>query len=259
MTMTTIDIDAVTRVRDRSEAVRLALGAYHALLSDLEALAPGDWSAGTVCEAWDVADMVRHVLGAAKGNASFVEMVRQQAIGARRKGAFDGNALDATNALQVDDHRDLGPDELITSLRQVAPSAVRSRMRKPALLDRVRIPLDTGGSTADGMPGHLSLGDLFRITYTRDTWLHRIDIARAVGRAPALDQEVDGRIVEDVVKEWADRHGESFDLTLTGDAGGRWARPGPGPELSVDAVEFCWILSGRGEATHPLLGHRLIF
>jgi uncharacterized protein (TIGR03083 family) len=262
--MTALDIDLVSRVGRGAEADALARGAYDALIADLSALDSVDWSAQTVCDAWDVEDMVRHVVGAAKSNASVLEMARQQAVGFRRKRAFDGNALDATNAFQVEQHRDLGPEALLAELRRVAPAAVRARMRKPRVLDRVRIPLDAGGSTAAGAPTHLSFGDLFRITYTRDTWLHRIDIARAVGREPIVTSDVDGRIVEDVVKEWADLHGASFDLTLTGIAGGRWARPGGGPAMELDAVEFCWILSGRG-APAPgapgadLLGHRLIF
>ncbi len=42
-----------------------------------------------------------------------------------------------------------------------------------------------------------------------------------------------------------DRHGKPFTLTLTGTAGGTW-RAGDGGELiEVDALEFCWIVSGR--------------
>jgi len=35
---------------------------------------------------------------------------------------------------------------------------------------------------------------------------------------------------------------------LTGPAGGSWTFGSGGPEIELDAVEFCRILSGRGEA-----------
>lgn len=264
MTMTAIDIDTVSRIRAGEEARTLALGVYTALLSELDALDASEWDAITVCRPWTVADVVRHVVGAAKGTASTREMLRQQVNGFRRRRAHDGNALDATNALQVDDHRELTPDQLITELRSLVPLAVRWRMRRPALFDHVSVPLDGGGSTADGMPAKLNLGDLYRVVYTRDVWLHRIDIAAAVGRRPRLQPGVDGRIVEDAVREWADRHGRPFDLTLTGPLAARYVRTGNGPKLELDAVRLCWILSGRGEPESgapgaDLLTRRLVF
>ena len=39
--------------------------------------------------------------------------------------------------------------------------------------------------------------------FTRDTWMHRGDIARATGRELVLTPDHDGRIVADVVAEWA--------------------------------------------------------
>ncbi len=217
-----------------------------------------------MCAPWTVADMVRHLVGAAKGNASMREMARQQIYGARHKSEFAGNALDATNDLQVADHRYLGPDELLGALESVYPKSVSSRAKKPKIFNRVSVPIDDAGSTASGMPSRLNMGELFRVIYTRDVWLHRVDIARATGRQLTLDPTVDRRIVEDVVKEWADRHGKPFALHLTGPAGGRYQRTGSGPVIELDAVEFCWILSGRGTADPDspgaaLLGQRVLF
>jgi hypothetical protein len=62
----------------------------------------------------------------------------------------------------------------------------------------------------------------------------------------ALSPEHDGTIVADVVAEWALRHGQPYSLTLTGPAGGRWSSGNAGETISLDAVEFCRILSGRG-------------
>jgi hypothetical protein len=54
--------------------------------------------------------------------------------------------------------------------------------------------------------------------------------------------------VREVVTEWAGRHDEPYQLTLTGPAGGRWSRGSDGEQLALDAVEFCRVLSGRGSA-----------
>jgi uncharacterized protein (TIGR03083 family) len=260
----TTDIDAITRVDTSDEAEQLGLAVYAALIGDLHALTPEQWESVTVCAPWTVADMVRHLIGAAKANASIREMLRQQAHGARHKRDFGGNALDATNDLQVADHRDLGHAELLTELEAVYPDSVRTRTHRSRIYDRLNVPIDQGGSTAQGMPTKLNLGELFRVVYTRDVWLHRIDIARALGHQHALDTAADRRIVEDVVKEWADRHRAPFDLRLAGDAGGHYRRQGDGPTIELDAVDFCWILSGRGEPARDvtgsdLLSHRVLF
>ncbi len=82
---------------------------------------------------------------------------------------------------------------------------------------------------------------------TRDTWMHRIDLARAVGADLDLDGLHDGRIVADVAAEWARRHGRPCTLTLTGPAGGTYTIGTNGQALELDAVEFCRILSGRAD------------
>jgi hypothetical protein len=89
------------------------------------------------------------------------------------------------------------------------------------------------------------LGFLTDVCYTRDVWMHRMDIAKAAGREPVLTAEHDGVIVADIVREWAARHGQACSLTLTGPAGGTWSWGEGGPSYTLDAVEFCRILSGR--------------
>lgn len=252
------DIDAISRIETPDEAERIGLAAYAALLDDLHALTPEQWETETVCAPWTVADMVRHLVGAAKANASMREMLRQQIHGARHKRDFGGNALDATNDLQVRDHRHLGHPELLEELTSIYSDSVRVRTHRSRLYDRIDVPVDAGGSTAGGMPAKLSLGRLFRVVYTRDVWLHRFDIARATGRTCHVDDSTDRRIVEDVVKEWADRHGRPFDLRLQGRAGGHYRRGGEGPPIELDAVEFCWILSGRDEPTPDARGYELL-
>ena len=54
--------------------------------------------------------------------------------------------------------------------------------------------------------------------------MHRIDLARAVGASPDMTGPHAARIVQDLVGDWARRHGRPFDLTLVGPAGAdsRW-------------------------------------
>jgi hypothetical protein len=101
-------------------------------------------------------------------------------------------------------------------------------------------------------------GYLVDTIFTRDTWMHRLDIARATGRQMDLTPQHDGRLMADVVTEWARRHRQPFDLSLTGPAGGHW-QSGTGAEhIELDALEFGWILAGRAPGV-GLLSTRVPF
>jgi hypothetical protein len=95
-------------------------------------------------------------------------------------------------------------------------------------------------------------GYLIDTIYLRDLWMHRVDTSRALNRPLDVSAGHDGRIVADVVAEWARRHGKCFVLELSGPAGGTYARDSDvlGAErLSLNAVEFCRTLAGRAPAT----------
>lgn len=254
--MTTID--TIPRITRGGDAERLAIAAYDELLALLDQLRVEEWDAPTECPGWTVADMVGHLLGSAKSYASVREQVRQQVWGFRHRREFDGNPLDAINALQIEDHRRLAPAERVAALRAAAAASVRGRMRIPAAFRRISGSVAAGGSTAAGMPARDTLGHLVDVIITRDVWTHRVDIARATGRDLRLDPDTDGAIVADVVAEWAGRHGQPFELTLTGPAGGTFAQGDGGERLELDAVELCRVLSGRAEGD-GLLGVRVLF
>jgi hypothetical protein len=103
------------------------------------------------------------------------------------------------------------------------------------------------------------VGYLYDIGFTRDVWMHRVDLSRALGRTFPATADHDGRIVADIIAEWATTHADPFTLKLTGPAGGTYVRDpaAPGDYLEVDAIECCRILSGRGTPVgvlhHPLL------
>ena len=75
--------------------------------------------------------------------------------------------------------------------------------------------------------------------------MHRVDLARATGRELVLTPDHDGRIVADVVAEWAGWHRSAYELVLTGPVGGTFRRGSGGEAHRMDAVEFARVLSGR--------------
>ena len=48
---------------------------------------------------------------------------------------------------------------------------------------------------------------------------------------------------------WARRHGHPFTFDLAGPAGGSFTSARGGEQLTLDAVGFCRILSGRGSGS----------
>ena len=154
----------------------------------------------------------------------------------------DQAEVDALTALQVEERQHLGPEELRAELRRVGPRGARGRRRIPGFLRRRRLP---GTEVVNGVPETWSLGCLTDVILTRDPWMHRLDLARATGRAAVLTADHDGVIVADVVAEWARRHGEPFRLELTGSAGGSWSSGTTDEEIVMDAADFCRVVSGR--------------
>ena len=103
-----------------------------------------------------------------------------------------------------------------------------------------------------------TLGYLIDIIYLRDAWMHRVDTARATGAELVLTAEHDGRIVADVVAEWARRHRQPFTLELTGDAAAAFTFGDEGEATVIDAVEFCSLLSGPRRSERAPRHHRSV-
>ena len=101
------------------------------------------------------------------------------------------------------------------------------------------------------------LGYLYDIGFTRDAWMHRVDLSRAISRTFHATATHDGRIVADIIAEWATTHQDPFTLNLTGPAGGIYSRdPAPtGDRIDMDAIDCCRILSGRGTPVGVLHHH----
>lgn len=244
MTTTDTTAGAVPPIRHR-EAMALAGTAYARFADVVEQLGPDDWDRPTDCAGWTVRDLVGHVVGAMRSAASVREQASQMAE-VRRRIAADGGALvDHLTAVQLDRTRHLDTGQLTAELRRLVPRATAGRRRTPAPVRRWATFRVEMGSISE----RWTLGYLVDVILTRDAWLHRIDLCRAVGREPVLSPDHDGRIVADVVAEWARRHGRPYHLVLTGPAGGDFGTSGAAERLELDAVELCRILSGRAPGT----------
>jgi uncharacterized protein (TIGR03083 family) len=245
------DLVAVERFDDW---LPLARDAYHRLAEAFAALGPDDWDRPTPCVGWSVRDLGGHVVGAMRSAARLRELASQQRQISSRAKRTGETVVDAMTAVQIERTAALPPEALVGEMRSLVEPAVRGRARVPGVVRRrARIPVEIG-----------SLRERWTLEYlngrilTRDAWLHRIDLADALGVEPDLD-DTDRRIVGDVAVEWARRHGQPVDLTLTGPAGGRLVVGAGGPELTVDAVELCRVLSGRSTHEHPLLAQEVPF
>lgn len=240
--MTATPVESVPPI-SRQETETLAATEYARMVDQYRSLSADDWGRPTDCPLWDVRAMAGHSVGMLSDFTSYRSLMRRM-WGATRAAKRSGSALvDAMTAGQVADLAPLSTAELIARAEAEGPRAARWRTSRPGPFRRMTTTEEVGGT-----PEKWRFEFLLETILTRDPWMHRVDIARATGRDMVLTADHDGRIVADVVAEWARRHGQPFTLTLTGPAGGTFtAGDGgePGEHLELDAVEFCRILSGR--------------
>ena len=98
---------------------------------------------------------------------------------------------------------------------------------------------------------------LLDVGFTRDVWAHRIDVHAAINRPMQLTADHDGRLVADIVAEWAEIHGQPFEsFVLDGPAGGKFTQGVAGERIEIDALDFIRTFSGRlkgeGVLSNPL-------
>jgi uncharacterized protein (TIGR03083 family) len=229
----------------RTEAQHLAATEYERFIDQLRALSDDDWRQPTDCPLWDVRALAGHSVGEMSDFSSFRSFFGRLRASSKQAKAEGGEMVDAMTAQQVAVNADLTTDQLIARAGEDAPRAVRWRGSANGMFRRVPMKETIGGKLETWRMAYL-----LDVILTRDPWMHRIDIARATGRDLVLTPDHDGRIVADVVAEWARRHGAPFTLTLTGPAGGEYiARDGGTDHITLDAIEFCRILSGRGQGS----------
>ena len=232
----------------------IARRSYQRLVDAFTALSAEDWARATPCEGWTVRDLAGHILGAMRSAARLRETLSQQLAAGRRAKRTGEAEVDALTAIQIERTAGLDPAQLTSEMRDLVEPAIGGRSRIPGVLRRrVRFRVHLGE-----LDERWTLDYFLGCILTRDAWLHRIDLADALGVEPELDAD-DRAVVGDVACEWARRHGQRVRLVLTGPAGGRLTVGDRGDEVTLDAIEFCRIVSGRVTGSHPLLAQPVPF
>ena len=243
---------------DHAAAAGLAAAEYERMADTLSQLTIEQWSTPTDCTGWDVRDLAGHVLGMTQMASSIKETVRQQLATSRRVKRDGVLPIDALTALQVEEHASLTSAEVVRELRRLGPKAVASRRRTPSFIRNRTMPeVQVVGRQEEWW----TLGFLLDTILTRDPFMHRIDIHQATGVLLPPTAEHEGVLVDDIVREWAGRHGAPCTVELSGPAGGHWQfgqHSEAGEQIAMDANEFCRAVSGRAPAP-GLLAHQVPF
>jgi uncharacterized protein (TIGR03083 family) len=247
---TTVDVSAILRIK-HAEAMAIAEVEADKVAAMLRALEPDDLAKPTDCPRWDVRALAAHVVGSAASQASPREFLRQVRAGRPVVAEIGGKYWwDGMNEIQVRERSDLSMQQLVAEWGYIAPRALKARRKLPrpiAKLPLLKLPVPVGRQP---------LGYLFDVGFTRDAWMHRIDLAEATGKPFNADAGHDGRIVADLVAEWATTHRLPFDLELTGPAGGHYTQGTSGEHVTIDAITFARTLAerarGDGVLSHPL-------
>jgi len=223
----------------RNEAHRLAEEEFRRFAELVASLAPQQWGSPTDCTAWDVRKLALHVLGSGRAQASVREFVHQMRKGMPLNKQIESHHwVDGLNELQIRERRHLSNAELVEELQAIGPRAVKGRWRTPPPMRYLPVPF--------GPPiGWKPLKYLLDVGFTRDVWCHRIDVCAATGRSMTLTPDHDGRLVADIVAEWAALHRQPFELVLEGPAGGAYSQGHDGEHVVIDALDFVRTLAGR--------------
>lgn len=240
----------------RHEAKGMSAEELRRFLALIDALTDPDWHQPTACTLWTVKDVVAHqaahVLSFTSLRSFFSQVSPAQTRPYTQKGM---SYLDAMNQAQVDLRHNRSPAELISEIRDAAELSLKGRDRIPGFLRAPALPMP-------GLDQPRSLGYLFDVIYTRDMWMHRLDICRAVGRAMPQDSAHDGRTVALIVRDLALKskqglQGRSAILSLSGAAGGSYrigSGAAPTTTIEMDVLAFCVLASGRDQAAGILAG-----
>ena len=229
------------------EAMSMAKLEFERFLALVTSFSEDDWEKPTVCTLWNVRQVVAHVTGACASYAHWSEFKRQSNPKIQRPYRAQGlSFLDSMNQIQVDDRASSIPTALIDELQIVGPRALSTRARIPLVVRALRMPLPALG-------GIVPIGYLTDLIYTRDMWMHRLDLCRATGREMVMTPEHDGRIVALVVRDLEKKLATKLRTTsivyhLSGNIGGMWqlgAKVSPAATIHIDTLDFNLLASGR--------------
>lgn len=241
-------------VTDFERWMVLAEDAYRRLAEAFADVPDDRWDAATPCAGWTVRDLGGHLVGAMRSAASLRETLSQQRAVRRRVQSTGEQEVDALTAIQIERAAGLSPRGVVDEMARTVAAAVKGRSRMPGFVRRRAGFHVEMGTIDERWDMEYFLGCIL----TRDAWLHRVDLADALGTELELDGH-DTEIVGDVAIEWVRRHGQPVHLTLTGVAGGTLETGEAGTEIELDAVQFCRIVSGRATYPDPLLQQEVPF
>lgn len=235
------------REPDRELAYQLRTAELREWEAVLAGLSGADWSRDTVCDKWNVHDIVGHLTGQAE------EIIWPWLLPVHDRKAAKAHPelawLDAHMQLQVDKYHGVPDSGLQDKFADVWPKANRVLHRRPGVLRNRTTKFD---EREGARQPRVQLGYLFDVIYLRDLWMHRDDVCQAVGHPLRLDRH-DAGIVEQAIRDLGTYYWEHepIILELTGPAGGTWqlGEGEPVATVRLDAVDYMRTLSGR--AKHP--------
>ncbi|MEV0714273.1 maleylpyruvate isomerase family mycothiol-dependent enzyme [Asanoa sp. NPDC050611] len=240
-------IDTRPHALSRRRAADVAAAELRAFGAALASLDDTDWVRATDCKGWTVKDVTAHVCGQYEEIAKPTVMLRR--LRTAKKRYPEMIALDARNQVQLDDLGRLSPQELFNHLAKNGPVAIRRIRLMPSIFRRI--------STYRFFPepplAEPNLGYLLDVVMARDTWMHRLELARATSRVFDVDEhdfEIVGQVVRDLDRGW---RRPPLRLELTGPAGGVW-EIGTGPpveSVTADTLGMMLHLSGRDGVDLP--------
>jgi len=251
--------DARPHALSRTRAADVAaaeLRAFHAVVASLD---DSDWGRPTDCVGWTVKDVVAHVCGQYEEFARPGTMLRRLRTARRRYP--DKITVDGHNQVQLDDLGRLAPAALVAHLAKHGPVAIRRFRLMPGPLRRIPI----ARFFPDSPLAEPNLGYFVDVIAPRDTWMHRLELARATSRVfdvDAHDYEIVGQVVRDLDRDWSR---PPLRLELTGPAGGVWeiGHGAPVESVSADTMAMMLHLSGRDGVElpkdSPLEAARVVF
>jgi uncharacterized protein (TIGR03083 family) len=241
-------------MQTRQQALATLTAELEAFQHIVATLDDEDWARPTASAGWTVRDMVAHVAGQFEEQARFGTFRRRLREAKRRYP--DRIVLDAHNQFQIDELAGMPAAELTAHLARHVPLALTAIRRVPGLVRRLP---STMFFPEPPLPDR-RMSYLFDILTSRDTWMHRLEIADATGRPFTVDDHdraVVERVLFDLDRAWT---GPGLTIELTGDITGVWTL-GNDEKQSVDGLTLMRNLSGRGglEPDHPLSDARVVF
>jgi uncharacterized protein (TIGR03083 family) len=216
------------------------IDAWTTLLGDLK---PSDWDKPTVCAAWSVGDIVRHLVSQAE------EQIWPWQFPLRDRKATKAYPelpqLDAHMRYGADLHRTKSQEEIIEYFLRVWPRANRAIRRCPAIIRHV------GVSSEDANFGtfRITLAEIYDVLLPRDLWMHRDDVSRAIGQ-PTRVAEHDLLVVDQIMRDlhtfWS-HDAVVLDLTGAVDRSYQIGNSAARARIQLDTLTYMRALAGRAD------------